>query len=158
MRVTTLGASLVLLCGGVLAPSSAGAQRQRDLVPVAAQRLRPDDAGGVAWTPLTSLRLDSARARTANGGRAARDSAVVKRKPPLLWPWFALGGAVVGAGVVVGYSVRHCDQGCRDDGAMAYVPYYAALFALKGAVVGGLVGGVLDIARRHPGHGSSARE
>src|SRR5687768_5210584 len=38
----------------------------------------------------------------------------VERK--LVWPWFALGGLVVGGGVVAALVLANCDEGCRDDG------------------------------------------
>ena len=117
--------------------SRAGAQRLADLRPAAAQRTAQASPGTAALT-LT---------RPTPTPRAA----VAADPPRRVWPWFVLGGAVAGAGAVVALTVVHCDAGCRDDGGWGYVPYYAGAAALGGAVVGGVVGAVVEIVRRHPG-------
>ena len=74
---------------------------------------------------------------------------VAERQPRRLWPWFALGGAVVGAASLTVWAVRQCDMGCRDDGGLFYsYTYFPAIGAVLGAIVGGVIGGQVDRARR----------
>lgn len=60
------------------------------------------------------------------------------------WPWYALGGTLLGGGFVAIYGVKHCDLGCRDDGGFAYLPYYVGIGALAGAILGALIGFAVD--------------
>ncbi|HEY5060473.1 MAG TPA: hypothetical protein VII52_03005 [Gemmatimonadaceae bacterium] len=61
-----------------------------------------------------------------------------------LWPWFALGGAVLGGAGVVILGVTQCGAGCQDDGALSRLPAYAAVGALAGGVVGAIIGLLVD--------------
>lgn len=65
------------------------------------------------------------------------------------WPYFTLGGALVGAGAVVGLAVANCNQSCQDDGAVG-LPGFIAAGAAIGAAVGTVVGLIVD-ASRSPG-------
>jgi len=60
------------------------------------------------------------------------------------WPWFVLGGTVVGGVGAGAFALTHCDQGCKDDGGLAYLPYIVAIGAGLGAVVGLVIGLVAD--------------
>jgi hypothetical protein len=98
------------------APARAGVERPR---------------AGAAW-----FGGGSSREPLAGGlpGRAAG-----QRRP--LWPWFALGGAALGAGAAAAWVLSSCDAGCRDDGGQAlgmiiYVPVGAAAGALVGVILG----------------------
>lgn len=77
-----------------------------------------------------------------------RPKTVLAPEHHALWPWFALGGAVLGAGTVVVMAATHCDAGCRDDGGWAFVPAYAAVGAGIGALAGAVLGVVVDLSRR----------
>lgn len=61
-----------------------------------------------------------------------------------LWPWFALGGAVIGGAGVAILGVTQCDAGCQDDGSLSRLPAYVAVGALSGGVVGAIVGFLVD--------------
>jgi hypothetical protein len=56
--------------------------------------------------------------------------------PARAWPAYLVGGAVIGGVLVASYAFAHCDQNCKDDGALAFAPP----FILAGAAVGGFVG------------------
>jgi hypothetical protein len=60
------------------------------------------------------------------------------------WPLYALGGAVLGGGGITLYAVANCDLGCRDDGALGFLPPYIAVAAALGAIVGAVIGLTID--------------
>jgi hypothetical protein len=80
--------------------------------------------------------------------RAARglDARMQTAERHRLWPWFALGGAVLGGAGVSILGVTQCDAGCQDDGSLSRLPGYAAVGALAGGVVGAVVGLLIDTA------------
>ena len=63
------------------------------------------------------------------------------------WPEFALGGAVVGGVGVAVLAVVNCDQGCQDDGALAHLPPFIAAGAVGGALIGAVIGLIVDSSR-----------
>lgn len=71
-----------------------------------------------------------------------------------VWPWFAVGGAVLGGAGVAILAVTQCDAGCQDDGSLSRVPPYVVAGALAGGVVGALVGLIVDSA--NPGNHTEA--
>lgn len=64
-----------------------------------------------------------------------------------LWPEFALGGAVAGGLGVAVFAVVHCDQGRQDDGALAHLPPFIAAGAVGGALIGTVIGLIVDSSR-----------
>ena len=148
MRSIRLYVMLAFAVGASVVGRAATAQRVADLAPAGAHT-----APAVVLAPDgTAQRLALARVR-ADLARTAADSARAwTRRTPLVWPWYVLGGTALGAGTGTVLAVRGCPagSGCRDDGGLAWTPVVAGGFALGGAVLGGLVGGVVDYARRHP--------
>ena len=57
-------------------------------------------------------------------------------------------GAVVGAAVVAGFALAHCDQNCKDDGALAFAPPFIVAGAAAGGLVGLGIGLIVDNSRR----------
>jgi hypothetical protein len=96
--------------------------------------------------------LDIQLADTAAELRSAalRRAMLLTRTPtadsPRRWPWYALGGGVLGGVAVTVWAVSHCDAGCHDDGALSHLPPYVLGGALLGAVVGSVVGLIVDSA------------
>lgn len=141
--------AMTAVVAGTLAPGRvASAQRVADFV-----------RAGAHVAPAVAAGRDSVARRAALrrlGGdvaRAAADSARARPpRPHLVWPWYVLGGAAVGAGTGTVLAVRGCPpaSGCRDDGGLAWTPVVAGVFALGGAALGGVVGGLVDYSRRHP--------
>ena len=66
------------------------------------------------------------------------------------WPYFTLGGALIGGGAVAGLAVANCHQDCQDDGSLSFLPGYIAAGAAVGAAVGTVIGLIVD-ASRSPG-------
>jgi hypothetical protein len=91
--------------------------------------------------PVLALRADISRApREASVRRAlSRTTEVDSGTPRRVWPYFALGGAIVGGVGVALFANAKCDAGCQDDGAVG-LPAYVATGAVIGAVVGAIVG------------------
>lgn len=126
--------SLVLIANAVMT-APAEAQRVADLRPVGVVRYRPSEA------PRLSI------PSVAEGAKRHH-----------VWPWFVLGGAVVGAGTVAIRAARNCDLNCQDDGGIGYAIYYGAAAAGVGAVAGGLLGAIVDLSRSDTAVGPSSRE
>jgi hypothetical protein len=82
--------------------------------------------------------------RAAVVQRAVSTARVQASERQPLWPWFALGGAVVGGAGAAVLGVTQCDAGCQDDGSLSRLPAYAAVGALAGGVVGAIVGLLVD--------------
>lgn len=94
------------------------------------------------------VRVDSiADARASAVRRAAAIPEAASRTRRRLWPLFSLGGAALGSGAVLTFALTHCDAGCQDDGALAFLPPYLVAGALAGAVVGTVVGLIVDSVR-----------
>jgi hypothetical protein len=120
---------LICLAAG-LSPQQIEAQRASELprlgvsaLPSAAKPFRPNSL----WTHTSP-----------------RSSATADLERPRHWPLYALGGAVLGGATVTVLAVKNCDQGCRDDGALSFLPPYIAIGALIGGILGALVGLAVD--------------
>lgn len=94
--------------------------------------LRPHVALGQASSSLPVTALPGRHDSLAT--KAHGDSTV--DPPHRSWPTYMMAGAVIGGALVAGYAVAHCDQNCRDVGALAYAPP----FIIAGGAIGGLVG------------------
>ena len=71
-----------------------------------------------------------------------------EREASRVWPVYMGAGAVIGGVLVAGFALTHCDQNCRDDGALAFAPP----FIIAGAAAGGLLGlgiGLIVDSSRH---------
>jgi hypothetical protein len=124
--------AVLALCAisALVAPSGSAAQRAADLRPAGM---------GIAHHVPGPVTFDTAGARRA--------TATPRRT---VWRRFMFGGAALGAGTLVGYAVTNCRGTCRGDGGLSALPYYAGAAAVVGAAAGGLVGAVVDLARRQP--------
>jgi hypothetical protein len=87
--------------------------------------LRPwlsvDDLGTLGRTnkrPAVTVDLD----RVMMGAVGVRPSGANQERRRL-WPYFAIGGAGLGAASVLALAVANCDAGCRDDGAVGLPQY-----------------------------------
>ncbi|HJP60794.1 MAG TPA: hypothetical protein VJ865_12375 [Gemmatimonadaceae bacterium] len=96
-----------------------------------------------ATSSLTGRRQPERTTTSYHGRNPFADSAA-RQSRHHYWPFYALGGAVLGGGFVAIYGVTHCDLGCRDDGALAYLPAYVGIGAVAGALIGALVGFAVD--------------
>jgi uncharacterized membrane protein YedE/YeeE len=67
-----------------------------------------------------------------------------------VWPWFALGGALLAGAATWTVVSQNCEQGCRDDGGQQRGFYWTVAATGIGAVVGGLVGSLVDASRDAP--------
>jgi hypothetical protein len=92
----------------------------------AAVALRPHEDSVRIWT-----RADSA-----------------ERPPSRVWPVYMGAGAVLGGVLVASLALAHCDQNCRDDGALAFVPPFIIGGAAAGGLVGLGIGLIVDGSRR----------
>ena len=97
---------------------------------------------------VADLRPAGVAAVTTAAPRTMMPVAASARPKPLM-PYFVFGGAVLGAGSVVGLAAVNCRN---DDGGACWglVPPFAMVAALGGAIVGGLVGAIVDLERRRP--------
>jgi len=127
-----LGIALIAL---MLTAAPAEAQRVTDLRPVGVVRYRPNE------TPRLSV------PRVADGSKRHH-----------LWPWFVVGGALVGGGTVLALTAKHCDSGCQDDGGWGFSLPVAVAAAGVGAAVGGVLGAIVDLSRSDMAIGPSSRE
>jgi hypothetical protein len=125
----------IALIAFVITAAPAHAQRVADLRPVGLVRYRPSEA------PRLSI------------PRVAEES-----KRHHLWPWFVVGGALVGGGTVLALTAKNCDSGCQDDGAWGFSIPYAVAAAGVGAAVGGVLGAIVDLSRSDTAVGPSSRE
>jgi hypothetical protein len=103
----------------------------------AAQRFDRDARLGLSNLPTSEKTFRRAASPIHTTARSAVTDSTKRRH---LWPFFALGGAILGGGTIALIAVKNCDQGCRDDGALAFLPPYVAIGALLGAIVGALIG------------------
>ena len=124
----------IALIAFVITAAPAHAQRAADLRPVGVVRYRPSEA------PRLSI------------------PSVAEGKRHHLWPWFVVGGALVGGGTVLALTAKNCDSGCQDDGGWGFSLPYAVAAAGVGAVVGGLLGAIVDLSRSDTAVGPSSRE
>ncbi|HEV8445514.1 MAG TPA: hypothetical protein VGQ44_01795 [Gemmatimonadaceae bacterium] len=63
------------------------------------------------------------------------------------WPYFTLGGGLIGGGAVAGLAIANCHQDCQDDGSLSFLPGYVAAGAAVGAAVGTVIGLIVDASR-----------
>jgi hypothetical protein len=70
------------------------------------------------------------------------------RVPARAWPAYTVGGAVIGGVAVAAFALTHCDQGCKDDGALAFAPPFIAAGAVTGGLLGLGIGLIIDSSRR----------
>ena len=124
----------IALIAFVITAAPAHAQRAADLRPVGVVRYRPSKA------PRLSI------------------PSVAEGKRHHLWPWFVVGGALVGGGTVLALTAKNCDSGCQDDGAWGFSIPYAVAAAGVGAAVGGVLGAIVDLSRSDTVVGPSSRE
>jgi len=118
------------LAGALLLPAGpAGAQRLKDLQPVAAAVRRAPS--GPPGRPAP----DAARPA------AARRSAI---------PSHAVGGALVGAAMGAWVAVVGCPRRCGDGGRAYALRVLVPVGAVAGGAVGGLLGAAVDVSRRAP--------
>jgi hypothetical protein len=127
-----LGIALIAVA---LRAAPAEAQRVSDLRPAGVVRYRP------SATPRPSI------PSVAEGSKRHH-----------VWPWFVLGGALVGGGTILALTAKNCDSGCQDDGGWGFSLYYAAAAAGIGAVAGGVLGAIVDLSRSETAVGPSSRE
>jgi hypothetical protein len=115
--------------------------------PLRAQRVADLRPAGVAV--VTTAAAAPLRAFAADAPPPALMPVAAPARPKPLMPYFVFGGAVLGAGTIVGLAVANCND---DDGGGCWslVPPFAMVAALGGAIVGGLVGAIVDLDRRHP--------
>jgi hypothetical protein len=127
--------ALVTAC--IVAPG-AGAQVRVGAGVAPARAAEPPRASRDASRPV--LTLVDVHAREPGRGRAGG------RRP--LWPWFALGGAALGAGAAAAWVLSSCDAGCRDDGGQAIgIVVYVPAGAIAGALLGAIIGRHVDSRR-----------
>lgn len=86
---------------------------------------------------------------TARLARAAHVNVSVSSDHQTVWPWFALGGGILAGGVTWATVLRKCDQGCQDDGGRQRGFTFTIGAAAVGAVVGALLGSLVDDSRAH---------
>ena len=109
----------------------------------------------------TLLRPHVASSQTASGLQLAavlpsRDDSVqvwtrgdsIDARPSRSWPTYMTVGGILGGGIVAGYALTHCDQNCRDDGALAFAPPFLIAGAVAGGLVGLVVGVIVDNSHR----------
>jgi hypothetical protein len=125
--------ALVALIAMTLSPQSASAQLRADARPVGAVAFDADSAGGVSRDHWRQAHPDSAQ-----------------RPSSRVWPRYALTGAVLGGLAVAALAVSSCDQHCRDDGALAFLPPYLLAGVTLGALGGASIGIIVDRTRRTP--------
>jgi hypothetical protein len=138
---------ITVLC---VAPSALFAQRVADLQPAArVTQLRAGPPRIPLFLPnsLTDIATDTRAAALRRATSIPNGPVPGPHRPHRRWPYFALGGAALGGVAVAGVAVANCDAGCRDDGALAFLPPYIAAGAVAGAVVGTVVGLIVDSAR-----------
>jgi len=124
----------IALIAFVITAAPAHGQRAADLRPVGVVRYRPSEA------PRLSI------------------PSVAEGKRHHLWPWFVVGGALVGGGTVLALTAKNCDSGCQDDGGWGFSLPYAVAAAGVGAAVGGVLGAIVDLSRSDTAVGPSSRE
>jgi hypothetical protein len=129
-RVTTVAAC----CAFSLVPCTVAAQRLADMAPIGVVASHSGDHADAHVPQVRVWHLDS-----------------LADSPRRLWPAFALGGALIGGGIVVGVGLTQCDAGCNDDGGWAMAPPYVVAGAVIGGLIGGLVGLLVDDIRRNTG-------
>ena len=116
----------------------------------------PERAGVASPVLLTRRRVSSP---LASGVGLSEHSTRPRR-----WPWFTLGGALLGAGAMTALILTQCDEHCRDDGGYGfgfalYVPAAAGIGALAGTAIGLIVDhNRPDTSRSMPGTSSEAAE
>ena len=125
----------IALMAFVITATPAEAQRVADLRPVGVVRYRPSDT---PRPPIPSVGEEPKRHH--------------------LWPWFVVGGALVGGGTVLALTAKHCDSGCQDDGGWGFSLPYTVAAAGVGAAVGGVLGAIVDLSRSETAVGPSSRE
>ncbi len=109
----------------------AAAQAPVQLAAVGAAPAPQPGAGRLVPTHLVIARAEQPAARTPR------------------WPWYAVGGAILGAGTVTVLVLANCDAGCRDDGGYGYAfGLFVPAAAAVGAVGGAIIGLVVDHTRR----------
>lgn len=125
----------IALIAFAITAAPAQAQRVADLHPAGVVRYRPREAQ-----------------------RPSIPSVAEGSKRHHLWPWFVVGGALVGGGTVLALTAKHCDSGCQDDGGWGFSLPVAVAVAGVGAAVGGVLGAIVDLSRSETAVGPSSRE
>jgi hypothetical protein len=100
-----------------------------------------DTVGGRSLEPAVSA---TAKRQFGQPDRRGRVQSASIDKQPRRWPWFMLGGGIVGGAATAGFALASCDQGCKDDGGLAFIPYIVAIGAAVGALIGALIGVAVD--------------
>ena len=130
----------------LLAPRFVFAQRADDLT-VGARAFPNHRNEAVARLPESAPDVAPTTVVGLDGLRMAPVGQAVAESHTHIWPWCALGGAIVGGASVLGFAVSHCDANCRDDGALGYVGPFVAVGAIVGALIGGVTGLIVDSTR-----------